>query len=105
MFKGMMKSLTPRSASALGVVAVTFFLMVCIATYGGNQFANLKPGGSAGFAADVSGWLVQTIGAGVWALVLLPLAWGVICYFNERTPDLLMRFAGTVVLAVSISTL
>ena len=103
----MMKNLTPRSIAALAVVAVSFFLMVCIAQFGAGEFANVR------HAADeappkialMSAWLVQTIGAGVWALILLPLAWGVVCYFQEKTPDLLLRLAGTVVLAASISTI
>lgn len=101
----MMRNLTPRSVAALAVVAVSFFLMVCIAQFGAAEFSAVQHATKPGLGASLSGWLVQTIGAGVWALVLLPLVWGVVCYFQEKTPDLILRLAGTVVLAVAISTI
>lgn len=101
----MPKNLTPRSIAALAVVAVSFFLMVCVARYGAAEFANARAAQTAGFAARLSGSLVQNLGAGIWVLLVLPMAWGVIVYFEEKTPDLLMRLAGTIVLAVAASTL
>lgn len=101
----MPRNLTPRSAAALAVVAASFFLVVLVARYGAAEFANPGAAGEAGFAASLSAWLVQTLGAGLWALLVLPLAWGAIVYFDEETPDILLRLAGTVVFAVSLSTL
>jgi hypothetical protein len=97
--------LTPRSAAALAVVAASFFLFVCVAKYGADAHLNVRAARTAGAFANLSAWMVVRAGAGIWALLVLPLAWGAIVYFRERTPDLLMRFVGTVVLAVSLSTL
>ena len=79
----MFKNLTPRAAAALAVVAVSFFLMVIVARYGGAEFANARAAPSAGFAVHLSGWLVQNVGAGIWVLLLLPMAWGAIVYFDN----------------------
>lgn len=101
----MPKNLTPRAIAALAVVAVSFFLMVCVARYGAAEFANARAGAASNPAIAMSNWLVTTLGTGVWVMLVLPMAWGVIVYFEEKTPDLLMRFVGTIVLAVSASTL
>jgi hypothetical protein len=100
----MFKNLTPRSVAALTVVAVSFFLMVCVARYGGG-FADAHAAQTAGPLARLSGWLVQNVGAGIWVLLLLPMAWGVVVYFDERTPELVMRFVGTLLLALAVSTI
>jgi DNA translocase FtsK/SpoIIIE-like protein len=97
--------LTPRSGGALAVVALSFFLMVCVARFGADAHVNVQAARSAGAVARLSAWMVVNAGAGIWALLVLPMAWGAIVYFNERTPDLLLRFAGTVLLAVSTSAL
>jgi hypothetical protein len=99
------RNITPRTIAALVVVSVTFALTVLVARYGADAFIYLRHGKDPGTAATMSAWLVKNVGAGLWALLVLPMAWGAIVYFNERTPDLLMRFAGTVALAVSTSAL
>jgi hypothetical protein len=99
------RNITPRTVAALVVVSVTFALTVLVARYGADAFIYLRHGKDPGTAAAMSAWFVKNLGAGLWALLVLPMAWGAIVYFNERTPDLLMRFAGTVVLAVSTSAL
>ena len=99
------KNVTPRSVAALAVVAISFALIVLVARYGADAFIYLRHGKDPGAAAEMSAGFVKYVGAGLWALLVLPMAWGAIAYFNERTPDLLMRFAGTVVLAVSTSAL
>jgi len=97
-----LKNVTPRAATALGVVAVTAFLAVCLMRVGASGFAD--PNG-AGFVAAKTAKLVESFGAGLWVLLLLPMAWGAIVYFEDKTPDLLLRSAGIVVFAVATSTL
>src|SRR5438876_807541 len=105
MFRKWPKNLTPRGIAALSVVAASFFLFLCVARYGRADFETLLAGHGVGFSARVAGPLVQTIGAGAYVLTLLPLAWGVIVFFDEETPDVVLRGAGTVVLAASTALL
>lgn len=104
-FAAVAAKLTPRSATALVVVAVSFFLIVVLARYGADAHVVVRSAKHASGFATFSASMVVNVGAGVWALLVLPLAWGAIVYFHERTPDLLMRLAGTVLLAVSTSAL
>jgi hypothetical protein len=99
------KNVTSRSVVALAVVAISFALIVLVARYGADAFLNVRAAKTAGAFPHMSAWLVQYLGAGLWALLVLPMAWGAIVYFNERTPDLLMRFVGTLALAASTSAL
>jgi hypothetical protein len=98
------KNLTPRAIVALSVVATTAFLAVCVLRVGASTFADPNAAQSAGLVARFVGSLVTTLGAGLWVFLLLPMAWGAIVYFDERTPDLLLRAAGTIVLAVATAT-
>src|SRR5437870_2069705 len=105
MWTKLVANLKPRGIAALCVVTVSAFLLLCVLQYGRADFELLAAGRGAGFAAHVAGPLVQVCGAGAYVLTLLPLAWAVIVFFDEETPDLVLRGAGTVVLAASTAML
>jgi DNA segregation ATPase FtsK/SpoIIIE-like protein len=92
--------LRPRAIGALSVVAASLFLLLCLANYGQGGF---ETAGEAPWHLGLAGWFVEVFGAGAFALVLLPLVWGLVVYFREDTPSLSMRAAGTLLLACSIS--
>lgn len=92
--------LRPRAIGALSVVAGSLFLLLCLANYGQGGF---EAADSVPWHIGLAGWFVEVFGAGAFALVLLPLVWGLVVYFREDTPSLSMRAAGTLLLACSIS--
>lgn len=93
--------LSGRATAALSVAAVSFFLLLCFTTYGRPEAETVRRAAESGIAPTVAGWFVSVAGAGAYVIALLGVAWGVIVYFQERTPDLALRCAGTAVLAVS----
>ena len=92
--------LRPRAIGALSIVAGSLFLLLCLANYGQSGF---EMAGDAPLHLAFAGWFVEVFGAGAFALVLLPLVWGLVVYFREDTPSLSMRAAGTLLLACAIS--
>lgn len=95
----MKPQLTPRAALALSTAGVSLFLLLCFAGYGTADAVRI--GGPPGFGDRLASWFVGPLGAGAHVIAALGVAWGVIVYFQERTPDLVMRVAGAAVLAGS----
>ncbi len=95
-------SLQKRALGALCVVATSLFLLLCLANYGHGGFEDAV---DPALHLRIAGWFVEVFGFGAYVMVLLPLVWGAICYFHERTPHLGRRALGTLLLACSLSLL
>ncbi len=93
--------LATRAKCALGVVAVSLFLAICLANFGTVAADDALP--NLAWHLEIAGWFVEVFGAGAYALVALPFVWGLVVYFREATPSIPMRAAGTVLLACSIA--
>lgn len=101
----MFRKHSPRATAALAVVAISLFLLLTLPAYGPAEFADPALLASSGTAARVAAWFVDLCGAGAYVFAVLPLTWGVVVYFRERTPDLVLRAVGTVLLAGSTASI
>ncbi|MCE9637178.1 MAG: hypothetical protein K8T90_15845 [Planctomycetes bacterium] len=99
----MKSNLTPRAMTALVTTALSAFLLLCF--WGYTQADADSVHGPVGLADTLASWFVGPLGAGAWVIAVLGLAWGMIVYFEERTPDLVLRLVGTTALAASTAML
>jgi hypothetical protein len=99
----MKPNMTPRATVALGTAAVCLFLLLCFAGYGRAEALSALP--PEGFSDRIASWCVGPLGVGAHLIAVLGVVWGVIVYFQERTPDLVLRLAGTATLAASAAML
>lgn len=95
----MKPNLTPRAIVALSTAAVCLFLLLCFFVSGAEAVADAR--GPQGVAQHVAAWLVAPLGVGAHLIAALGLVWGVVVFFQERTPDLVLRGVGTLSLAAS----
>ena len=99
----MKPNLTPRAILALSTAGVSLFLLLCFSSYGTREAMSAMP--PTGWSDTLAAWCIRPLGVGAHVIAILGLVWGVIVYFQERTPDLVLRMAGATALAASTAML
>lgn len=100
----MIRWLGPRAFKALVVIVVSTTLLLLFTAYGPAEALSVGEEG-LGFPLSLAAAFLDLLGAGAYALVLVPLIWAVDVFFRERSTDLHLRAIGTVLLAVSTACL